>query len=59
MLYVFAGFPPNVSAEMQRLKGHAGATRGFVIQHEIGLLAEDKSIQARKEGVFVVRHKKM
>ena len=54
MLYIFAGFPLNVSAEMQRLKGHAGAVRGFVIQNEIGLLEEDKAIQARKEGLFAV-----
>ena len=54
MLYVFAGYPPTVSAEMQRLRGHAGAMRGFVIQHEVGLLEESKSIQARKEGVFII-----
>ena len=54
MLYMFAGYPPSVSAEMQRLKGHAGATRGFVIQNEVGLLEESKSIQARKEGVFII-----
>ena len=54
MLYIFAGFPPQVSIKLQGLKGHAGATRAFVIQNEIGLLEEDKSIQARKEGVFVV-----
>ena len=53
-LLVFAGYPPAVSAEMQRLKGHAGATRGFVVQHEIGLLQESKAIQARKDGVFVI-----
>ena len=54
MLYVFAGFPPQVSPEMQRQKGHAGAVRGFVLQNEIGLLEENKTIQARKEGVFIL-----
>lgn len=54
MLYVFAGYPPNVSNAMQRLKGHAGAAVGFVVQNEIGLLEESKAIQARKEGVFMV-----
>lgn len=39
---------------MQRLKGHAGATRGFVIQNDIGELETRPGIEWRKEGVFIV-----
>lgn len=54
MLCVFAGYPPNVSFTTQRLIGHAGAVRGFVIQNDIGLLESRPVIQWRKDGVYIV-----
>lgn len=54
MLYIFAGFPPNVSPMVRQLMGHAGAVRAFVIQNEIGLLEDRPIIQWRRDGVYIV-----